>query len=72
VGNRTQDQGVDSPGCRCTLQADSVTLADVLRDAGYHTSMVGKWHLHQPKTDVKPTDRGFQEFYGMLGGDNSC
>jgi arylsulfatase len=54
------------------LQADSVTLADVLRDAGYHTSMVGKWHLHQPKTDVKPTDRGFQEFYGMLGGDNSC
>ena len=71
VGNMTQDQGVGSPGYRGTLQADSVTLAEVLRDAGYHTSMVGKWHLHQPKTDVKPTDRGFQEFYGMLGGYNS-
>ncbi len=72
VGNMTQDQGVDSPGYRGTLQADSVTLAEVLREAGYHTSMVGKWHLHQPKTDVKPTDRGFHEFYGMLGGFNSC
>ncbi|MSU24090.1 MAG: arylsulfatase [Opitutus sp.] len=72
VGNMTQDQGVDSPGYRGTLQADSVTLAEVLREAGYHTSMVGKWHLHQPKTDVKPTDRGFDDFYGMLGGFNSC
>jgi arylsulfatase len=72
VGNMTADQGPDLPGYRGTLQADSVTLAEVLRDAGYHTSMVGKWHLHQPKTDVKPTDRGFQEFYGMLGGYNSC
>lgn len=71
VGNMTQDQGVGSPGYRGTLQADTVTLAEVLRDAGYHTSMVGKWHLHQAKTDVKPTDRGFQEFYGMLGGYNS-
>ena len=49
VGNMTQDQGVDSPGYRGTLQADSVTLAEVLRDAGYHTSMVGKWLLHQPR-----------------------
>lgn len=72
VGLMTQDRGVDSPGYRGTLQSDSVTLAEVLRDAGYHTSMVGKWHLHQAKTDVKPTDRGFQEFYGMLGGFNSC
>jgi len=72
VGNMTQDLGPNSPGYRGTLQADSVTLAEVLRDAGYHTSMVGKWHLHQPKTEVKPTDRGFQEFYGMLGGYNSC
>ncbi len=72
VGNMTADQGPDSPGYRGTLQADSVTLAEVLRDAGYRTSMVGKWHLHQAKTDVKPTDRGFDDFYGMLGGYNSC
>ena len=72
VGSMTQDRGPDYPGYRGTLQTDSVTLAEVLRDAGYHTSMVGKWHLHQPKTGVKPTDRGFDEFYGMLGGFNSC
>ena len=33
--------------------------------------MVGKWHLHNQQ-EVKPTDRGFDEFYGMLGGYNSC
>ncbi len=72
VGNMTQDRGPEFPGYRGTLQADSVTIAEVLRDAGYRTSMVGKWHLHLPRTDVKPTDRGFEDFYGMLGGFNSC
>ena len=72
VGNMTQDRGEEFPGYRGTLQADSVTLAEVLREAGYRTSMVGKWHLHTAKTDVKPTDRGFEDFYGMLGGYNSC
>ncbi|MDQ3813350.1 MAG: sulfatase-like hydrolase/transferase, partial [Armatimonadota bacterium] len=42
-----------------------VTLPEVLGPAGYHTSMVGKWHLTERST---PVDRGFQEFYGMLGG----
>ena len=71
VGSMTNDRGPDHPGYRGTLQPHCVTLAEVLRDAGYHTSMVGKWHLHN-KADVKPTDRGFEEFYGMLGGYNSC
>jgi arylsulfatase A-like enzyme len=72
VGNMTNDRGPDYPGYRGTLQNFSVTLAEMVRDVGYHTSMVGKWHLYQPKTNVKPTDRGFDEFYGMLGGYNSC
>ncbi len=46
-----------------------VTLPEVLRDSGYQTYMVGKWHLSH---ETKPTDRGFDEFYGMLGGFNSC
>jgi arylsulfatase len=45
-----------------------VTLPEVLKPAGYHTSMVGKWHLTERST---PVDRGFQEFYGMLGGFNT-
>ena len=71
VGSMSNDRGSEFPGYRGTLQKDCVTLAEVLRQGGYHTSMVGKWHLHN-KQDVKPTDRGFDEFYGMLGGYNSC
>ena len=45
-----------------------VTLPEVLKPAGYHATMVGKWHLTERST---PVDRGFGEFYGMLGGFNS-
>ncbi|BDI28786.1 hypothetical protein CCAX7_008370 [Capsulimonas corticalis] len=45
-----------------------VTLAEVLKPAGYHTYMVGKWHLGEQHT---PVSRGFDEFYGMLGGFNT-
>ncbi|MEL6106289.1 MAG: sulfatase-like hydrolase/transferase [Planctomycetota bacterium] len=42
------------------------TLADRLGDAGYHTAIVGKWHLGlaQPNT---PNERGFEHFHGFLG-----
>lgn len=69
VGDMTGDAGV--PGYRGFPQPNTATIAEVLKAAGYHTSMVGKWHLGGPKRP-KPTDRGFDEFYGMLGGFNSC
>ena len=71
VGSMTSDRGPAYPGYRGTLNRQCVTLAEVLRQAGYSTFMAGKWHLHNPQQDVKPTDRGFDEFYGMLGGFNS-
>ena len=52
-------------------QPNTVTIAEVLRTAGYHTSMVGKWHLSAGPKTPRPTDRGFDEFYGMVGGFNS-
>ncbi len=51
------------------LPTQVVTIPEVLKTAGYNTYMVGKWHLSEA---TKPTDRGFDEFYGMLGGFNSC
>lgn len=50
------------------LSKNAVTLPEVLAPAGYTTSMVGKWHLTERNT---PVDRGFSDFYGMLGGFNS-
>ena len=61
-----------APGYRGYPQPNAVTVAEVLRAAGYHTSMVGKWHLSAGPKTPRPTERGFDEFYGMVGGFNSC
>lgn len=58
----------DFPDMSGTLPDTVVTIPEVLRSAGYSTFMVGKWHLGREK---KPTDRGFDEFFGMIGGFNS-
>jgi arylsulfatase len=50
------------------LVRGTVTMAEVLKSAGYRTLIVGKWHLNEA---TPPTERGFDEFYGMLGGFNS-
>jgi arylsulfatase A-like enzyme len=70
VGNMNNQ--TDSPGYRGFPQPNTVTIAEVLKAAGYHTSMVGKWHLSAGPKTPRPTDRGFDEFYGMVGGFNSC
>jgi arylsulfatase A-like enzyme len=48
------------------LAADAVLLPTLLKKAGYHTALVGKWHLglKEPNT---PTARGFDHFHGFLG-----
>lgn len=45
-----------------------VTLTEVLRSHGYQTCMSGKWHLAGKPYTIFPNDRGFDEFYGILGG----
>jgi arylsulfatase len=50
------------------LNNQSVTIAEVLKKADYHTFMVGKWHLGYSRKDTWPLQRGFDRFYGTLAG----
>ncbi len=44
------------------------TIAEALRPVGYHSGIIGKWHLGAVKDKLHPLARGFDEFYGFLGG----
>ena len=48
------------------LHPDAVLLPKRLKPAGYHTAIVGKWHLGL-KSPNTPTERGFDFFHGFLG-----
>eukprot|EP01035_Chromulina_nebulosa_P018292 gene18292-23973_t len=50
------------------LPLTETTLAQELKSAGYQTYMVGKWHLGQSTKYHWPTQRGFDRFFGFLGG----
>ena len=43
------------------------TLARRLRDAGYHTGLVGKWHLGR-EPGLRPGDHGFDQWFSILSG----
>lgn len=49
--------------------AAEITLAEQLRDAGYATACIGKWHLGGRKP-YRPQRHGFDEFYGVLYSNN--
>lgn len=49
------------------LNNTSVTLAEVLKTAGYTTLMSGKWHVGEEHPQW-PMDRGFDDYYGLISG----
>jgi arylsulfatase A len=48
------------------LRPQDVTIAEVLRDAGYRTAVIGKWGLGQPGTTGQPDKQGFDYAFGFL------
>jgi uncharacterized sulfatase len=61
---RSGMQFVIRPHSAGGMPADEITLADMLKNAGYATGMVGKWHLGH-RDDFWPTNQGFDEFFGV-------
>jgi arylsulfatase A-like enzyme len=74
VGHMMNDRGYD--GYRGDLNNRCVTIAEVLKQAGYSTYMSGKWHVtkHRGPDGPKynwPRQRGFDRFFGTIHGAGS-
>ena len=74
----TQESVVGFPGYTGRLPRSAATLARTLRDAGYNTMAVGKWHLTANGEysaagpfDHWPLGLGFERYYGYLGAETS-
>lgn len=52
------------------LSRETVTVAEVLKSAGYRTYMSGKWHVGEERPDW-PLQRGFDKYFGLISGANS-
>ncbi|KAH8379101.1 hypothetical protein KR009_003094 [Drosophila setifemur] len=49
------------------LPLNETTMAEIFRGNGYHTSLLGKWHLGMSQRNYTPTERGFDYHLGYLG-----
>ena len=52
------------PAHKHGMHTDEVTIADLLKDNGYATACVGKWHLGHEKLFL-PTSQGFDSYFGI-------
>jgi arylsulfatase A-like enzyme len=59
-------QGLGGGSGRVPLKAEDVTVAEILKQAGYVTGITGKWGLGEPSTDGTPNKQGFDEWFGYL------
>jgi arylsulfatase A-like enzyme len=51
------------------VPTDEWLLPQALKDAGYETALIGKWHIGHAKTEYWPRQRGFDYFYGAMVGE---
>jgi len=61
------DSNLGTPEYQGFLNDRCITLAELLKNAGYNTYMSGKWHVGREKGHW-PLDRGFDRYYGLIDG----
>ncbi|MEO5583018.1 MAG: sulfatase [Saprospiraceae bacterium] len=62
--NRIGIYGALNPDSKIGIGNTEITLADVLRNKGYHTAIYGKWHLGDHRENL-PLQHGFDEYFGI-------
>ena len=62
--NRVGIHGALGPLAKIGLHPDEMTLAELVKQKGYATGMVGKWHLGRP-APLLPVHQGFDEYFGL-------
>jgi arylsulfatase A-like enzyme len=62
--NRVGISGALMPWAQVGINSEETTIAEVLKMKGYHTSIIGKWHLGHLKQFL-PLQHGFDEYYGI-------
>lgn len=62
--NRVGITGALFPGSEIGLNRDETTIAEMLKEQGYATGMVGKWHLGDARKFL-PLQHGFDEYFGL-------
>jgi arylsulfatase A-like enzyme len=68
-GKNPLSLGIDGPMENDAMLPEAITtMPERFQAAGYQTWMVGKWHLGMAKKSAMPHNRGFDDFYGFLGG----
>ena len=65
IGHMVEDRG--APAYQGYLNDRCVTIAEALRQGGYHTLMAGKWHVGENRPHW-PVDRGFERYFGLISG----
>ena len=69
TGRSPLEFGIDAPiNDNASLPPETKIMPQYFSDLGYQTALVGKWHLGLGQKSFFPHNRGFDYFYGFLGG----
>ena len=60
-----------APTCDVPLAADATTVAQILKQSGYHTGLIGEWNLGDEHSSGAPWRKGFDEFAGYFNPDDA-